>query len=228
MEYALVLRTCDANLQSYNGFQWPESGPVECPDYQPTSECGYGLHGLLWGEGDGSLLNWDQSAKWLVVRVAVDAELIDLEGKVKFRRGEVVHCGDRLSATGYLIERLTRAASVVGAIMTAGDAGTATAGYVGTATAGDAGTATAGYAGTATAGDRGTATAGDRGTATAGDRGTATAGDAGVLQLSFYDSAAGRRRIVTLYVGEDGILPNQSYCLGESGKPQLNTVPLPE
>ena len=180
MEYALVLRTCDANLQSYNGFQWPESGPVECPDYQPTSECGYGLHGLLWGEGDGSLLNWDQSAKWLVVRVAVDAELIDLEGKVKFRRGEVVHCGDRLSATGYLIERLTRAASVVGAIMTAGDAGTATAGY------------------------------------------------AGVLQLSFYDSAAGRRRIVTLYVGEDGILPNQSYCLGESGKPQLNTVPLPE
>ena len=29
---ALVLRTCDKNLQSRGGFQWPESGRVEAPD----------------------------------------------------------------------------------------------------------------------------------------------------------------------------------------------------
>ena len=210
-ERVLVLRTCDANLKSHRGFQWPESGPVACPDWKNTAECGNGLHGLLWGEGNGQLLNWDEEAKWLVVSVlASEVVKIDSE-KVKFPRGEVVFCGDRLGATAYLVERLTKSASVVGALITAGDRGTATAG--------DGGTATAGDWGTATAGDGGTATAGDRGTATAGNGGTATAGDRGTLQLSFYDNAACRKRIVTLYVGENGIEKNVKYKLNEKNEP---------
>jgi hypothetical protein len=189
----LVLRTCDANMCGYAGFKWPEKGPVEAPTKwwgkgEPPDdlrlgwikgiECGGGLHGLLWGEGAGDYLNWDTSAKWLVVEVD-PADIEESMGKVRFRFGNVVHCGDRLSATEYVRINGGAGRAISGGTATAGDSGTATAGYRGTATAGYRGTATAGDRGTATAGDRGTATAGYRGTATAGDRGTATAGDSG-------------------------------------------------
>ena len=134
----LVLRTCNADLTSYGGFKWPESGNVECPDWKPTKECGNGLHGWLWGEGEGSLANWGADAKWLVVRIAKDT-VIDLGGKVKFPAGEVIYCGDRNGATEFLAANGGDGRAIIG--------GTATAGYRGTATAGDGGTATAGYGG---------------------------------------------------------------------------------
>ncbi len=34
MAKVLVLRTCDKNLKSHNGFQWPESGEVSTPDWR--------------------------------------------------------------------------------------------------------------------------------------------------------------------------------------------------
>jgi hypothetical protein len=216
----LVLRTCkrkpDGRLTAHGGFVWPESGPVASPDWNPEPICGYGLHGLLWGKGDGGLLNWDESAAWLVV--AVDAaSIVDLGGKVKFPRGEVIFCGDRGTATDYLAANLPTDAdptSIVGATITA-------SGYKGTATAsGYSGTATAsGYRGTATAsGDSGTATAsGDGGTATAsGYSGTATAGRNGVIVLAWHDGV--RKRLVVGYVGEDGIEPGRAYQLDDSGK----------
>src|SRR4030067_272806 len=200
-ETVLILRTCNADMTSHRGFIWPEAGPVEDPDWKQTPNCGYGLHGLLFGEGNGSLLNWRADARWLVVEVDATS-VVNIGGKVKFPRGVVVHCGDRQSATSYLAAR-THGRAIVGGTATAGYGGTATAGDGGTATArdrgpatahgaaspregaggaatgGSGGPATAGYGGPATAGDRGTATAGDRGTATAGDRGTATAGYGG-------------------------------------------------
>ena len=133
--HALVLRTCAPNLTSYNGFQWPEFGAVEAPDWNPRVECGHGLHGLLWGIGDGSLLNWDADARWLVVDVLA-ADVVEIGAKVKFPRCEVVFCGARDAAVAMLIAH--------GADPTRVIAGTATAGYAGTATAGARGTATAG------------------------------------------------------------------------------------
>src|SRR6188768_2383636 len=94
----LILRTCAADMTAYNGFKWPESGHVAAPDWSPRAECGYGLHGLLWGEGDGSHLCWEEGARWLVVRVAADS-IVDLDGKVKFPEGEVVYCGTQYEAT---------------------------------------------------------------------------------------------------------------------------------
>src|SRR5690606_1816815 len=177
---ALMLRTCAEDMTAHGGFLWPVEGYVACPDWSPKPCCGYGLHGLLWGEGDGSLLSWDPDARWLVCEV--DArQIVELSGKVKVPCAWVLYCGDRLGATSYLAER-ARGGAAVGRAATAGDRGTATAGDGGTATAGDGGTATAGYGGTATAGDHGTATAGDHGTATAGDGGTATAGDGGTAR----------------------------------------------
>ena len=180
---AYMLRTCSADMTSHGGFIWPESGPVDCHDWKKNQECGNGLHGLLWGEGNGGLLDWSPDAKWLVVKI--DArEIVDLNGKIKVPRGEVVYCGDRLSATDE-ITRLGAGGAVVG----------------GTATAGDRGTATAGY--------KGTATAGDWGTATAGDWGTATAGDEGEIRIRWWD---GRRyRLAVGYTGEDGIKANTPY-----------------
>jgi hypothetical protein len=229
----LVLRTCNAELKAqHNDFQWPESGSVEAPDFSPEPVCGYGLHGLLWGEGDGSLLNWDDSAKWLVVAVPADS-IVSLDGgeKVKFPRGEVVYCGNREGATQLI--HAEHAGPIVGLTLqsnaqrntvctgyrgtaTAGNYGTATAGYRGTATAGNYGTATAGYRGTATAGNYGTATAGYRGTATAGYRGTATAGYRGTATAGNYGTAtAGEGGTAT--AGEGGTATAGNYGTATAG-----------
>lgn len=86
-----MLRTCDARRQAYYGFQWPESGLVICPDWKKTAACGNGLHGLLHGDGDNSLLNWNEDATWLVV--AIDrSEFVEIERKVKVPRGVVETC----------------------------------------------------------------------------------------------------------------------------------------
>jgi hypothetical protein len=81
----LVLRTCDKDLRAYGGFQWPAAGPVEAPDWEPTPQCGHGLHGYPWGEGDGECLSSAEDAKWLVVEVE-EATLVRLDGdgKAKF------------------------------------------------------------------------------------------------------------------------------------------------
>jgi hypothetical protein len=226
----LILRTCNADMQSYNGFQWPRSGPVTAPDWEPKEECGHGLHGFLRGEGDSGLADWNTESLWVVAEVET---FVDLGGKVKFPTAEVIFVGSRLDATALVKARYPDAAviganvtvekgrvAVVGSYgtATAGHRGTATAGSYGTATAGSYGTATAGDGGTATAGDGGTATAGDYGTATAGYRGTATAGNGGMLQIYYCDRKNNRRRLAVAYVGEEGILPTVKYCLDDSAK----------
>ena len=189
----LILRTCNADMQSYNGFQWPRSGPVTAPDWNPKEECGHGLHGFLRGEGESGLADWRSGALWIVAEVET---FVDLGGKVKFPTAEVIFVGSRLDATALVKARYPDAA-VIGANVTVengraavvGARGTATAGNGGTATAGERGTATAGHDGTATAGHDGTATAGHGGTATAGDYGTATAGDGGTATAGYHGTA---------------------------------------
>lgn len=136
MDKVLVLRTCSADMTSHDGFIWPAAGPVEVPDWNPEPVCGGGLHGLLWGEGDGQRLSWDADARWLVVEVD-PADVVDLGGKVKFPRGAVVCCGDRQEATQYIYTH--------GGIGRAVTGGTATAGNDGTATAGDRGVLVIGW-----------------------------------------------------------------------------------
>jgi hypothetical protein len=164
---------------------------VVAPDWDAKPECGHGLHGFLDGEGNGSLAYWDYDAVWIVAEIE---EYVDIGGKVKFPRCNVVFSGSRIDATDY-IGKLCPGRAVIGC--------TATAGYGGTATAGDGGTATAGIGGTATAGEYGTATAGEYGTATAGDRGE--------IRIRYHDGA--RYRLCVGYVGEDGIEPNIAYVV---------------
>ena len=189
----LALRTCATNGAAHGGFLWPlvVGAEVTAPDWSSTATCGYGLHGLLRGVGDGSLLDWSADAKWLVVAVAA-SECVDLGGKVKFPRCRIVHVGDRFTASALLREHYPDAAIT-------------------------AGTAMAGYGGTATAGYLGTATAGNRGIATAGYGGTATAGDLGTVIVKLWDDEATRYRLIVGYVGEGGIEANVAYRV-EGGK----------
>ena len=196
----LLLRTCTAEMRGTNSksqhFTWPKSGHVACPDWRPKPCCGGGLHGLLWGEGRADLLLWEDSAVWIVFEADADKVVEITEdggGKCKVPECDVVCCGTRHEATSYLMARAP-GRRVHGALITAG------------------------YSGTATAGDSGTATAGDSGTATAGNRGTATAGDSGIVQVKWWDEKANRYRIVTGYVGEDGIEKGKKYRAYETGK----------
>ena len=90
--HSLVLRACNEDMSSTKGFIWPTSGLVECSDWNPVSKCGNGLHGWLYGHGDGSVSEyWSVSDRWLVVAVETKS-IVELEGKVKFPKGEVVFC----------------------------------------------------------------------------------------------------------------------------------------
>ena len=132
--YVYGIRTANADMTSYGGFRWPESGPVEAPDWRDDDTCGGGLHFLLPGQNSPGTWYDDEGAKWLVLRVkrgdyrTGDGELA---GKAKCRRCKVVYCGDMPGAMRFLAER-----------------GVPGPWYRGTATAGDCGTATAGDRGT--------------------------------------------------------------------------------
>jgi len=191
MSRSLVLRLCRADMTSYGGFTWPSQGHVEAPDWEPTGECGKGLHGWLDAQGDYSCSSFhEDDAKYLVLEVETK-NIINLDGKCKFPSAEVLFTGGMVEALTF-IEKLRpelKSKPLLFATRTAGKYGTATAGYKGTAIAGDFGTATAGKDGTATAGDRGTATVGEDGTATAGYNGTATAGERGNATVGYIGTA---------------------------------------
>jgi hypothetical protein len=236
----LIMRTVNADGSSKNGFVYPlEIGAVvTAPDWNPKPECGGGLHGFPNGEGDGSLANWSENSRWLIIEADLK-EVVCFDAKCKFRTGIIRHIGTIDTATKFLVKHgcngaiIGNVVSVVKfGVATAGYKGTATAGYNGTATAGDWGTATAGYEGTATAGDWGTATAGNWGTATAGykgtatagnwgtaiagDWGTATAGDEGTVIIKWFRN--NRFRYAIGYIGEDGLEPNVPYKLDNDHK----------
>ncbi len=234
-----VLRVVKPDMTSRAHFRYPESGLVECPDWEDNDNCGNGLHGWLWGAGDlSSCEYWNVTgAKWLVIEVDV-SDLRhgsgELRGKCKFRCGSVVFCGARDEAVRFIAERAPSGTPILfntatagyrgtatageGGTATAGWGGTATAGWGGTATAGEGGTATAGEGGTATAGNYGTATAGEGGTATAGDRGTATAGGGGCIALLAWNSKLGRYKRVVGEIGEGDLKPRTPYILDADGK----------
>ena len=207
-ETVFVLKSVNADLTAYNNFQWKESGIVTCEDWNPEPKCGNGLHGFLWGEGDGNLANWNKDAKWLVLEVENDS-IVELVGKVKFPSCNVVFCGTRKDATDFIIQNGAKG-SVIGSYVTSGD--------FGTSTSGDNGTSTSGNWGTSTSGDVGTSTSGDKGTSTSGHYGTSTSGDKGTLIIKYWDKINKRSKVATAYVGEDGIEPNVPYKLDENNK----------
>jgi hypothetical protein len=185
----LILRTCPHTMTSYDGsFRWPESGPVEDPDWDPKPKCGGGLHGLLWGEGPAAALFTDTlsrpdvtSYKWIVFR-ALASEVVVFDGICKARRGTVEYCGDKDGAIQYLLEHGAEGRAVVFRYLIASDHEKSTVGDYGTAISGEHGTAKAGNFGTAIAGDHGTALSGYHGHSITGDFGMSIADKYGIAR----------------------------------------------
>ena len=212
----LVLRSADANRQSRDGFQYPETGSVQAPDFDPDPDrsCGGGLHGLPWGQGDLYLTYPDNPSNiWQVIEVDPADFAITGPDKARFRGGNVILSTPDPHKAAALLASHNPPDPVPFHTATAGNYGTAAAGHGGTAAAGYYGTATTGNDGTAAAGNGGTAAAGHGGTATAGNDGTATAGHGGTLRVTWYDSEVNRYRTGVAYPGENGILPDTPYHL---------------
>jgi hypothetical protein len=193
------LRTTDKNGKAHGGFQWPMrvGAIVEAPDWDAKPECGHGLHGLKDGLGNASHLFSASDAVWWIVK-ADDA--VDLGGKHKFPRCEVVALGDHATVTAALYA--LRPGPIHYLTLTGGDYATLTGGYRATLTGGDGATLTGGDYATLTGGDYATLTGGYRATLTGGYRAT----------LIFLRWTNGHRRVLTAYVGEGEIEPGKAYC----------------
>ena len=225
---SLVLRSNKPDLKSYNDFQWPESGPVVCPDWNEKANCGNGLHGWLWATGDYSLKEKHPQAKWLVVEVESDS-VIDLGGKVKFQQGNVIFCGTFRQAYDLAMKWFWSIQAKVNTTTATKEKEHASAsGYSGHASAsGHSGHASAsGYSGHASAsGYSGHASAsGDYGHASASGRygaacvlsnkGKVSCGELGSIILTYWDGS--RFRHVVGYEGENGIKSGKIYRLNDN------------
>ncbi len=197
-DHVLVVRTCKADMTAYGGFRWPESGEVIAPDWSPEVRCGSGLHGWLWGVGNYSARIGEHDRKWLVVEVREEG-IVDLDGKVKFEKGNVIFCGPWIGAFELAREHMPRPASPESSA--AGNSGHASA-------TGNSGHASAtGYSGHASA-------TGDYGIGCAlGNDSRVRAGENGAVIATYWCEEAERRRVVVGYVGEDGIKADTWYVV---------------
>ena len=199
----LVLRNCNPDGSSYNGYVWnTEIGAVNtCPDWIDNHECGNGLHGWLDGSGDTSVSNYNFSTLWLVLEVE-NFNLLD--GKVKFQSCVVVFKGSKSECAKYLYDAGIRGAIIglTGDYPEGGDysalisegSRTQTAGHYSTQTAGSDSTQTAGHYSTQTAGYKSTQTAVSNSTQTAGYGSTQKAGDDSTQTAGWYSTQKARYR----------------------------------
>ncbi len=102
---SLVLRVCNPDFTSRNEFVWPSNvGDIaEAKDWISNNECGNGLHGWLYGQGDHSCTSyWEHAdAKWLVLEVESDS-VVMLEGKCKFPKATVRFVGSKYEAASFI------------------------------------------------------------------------------------------------------------------------------
>ena len=145
----LVLRNCKADGTSYGGFKWPQSGYIECPDWQDTDQCGNGLHGLPWGVGSVEYF-YNEPAVWIVFKTKTTPGSYrhgsgSFTNKCKSKGATVVHYGSKQEALDLIAAHSPQGLAMVYSTQTAGGGSTQTAGDYSTQTAGDYSTQKAGY-----------------------------------------------------------------------------------
>ena len=101
MKYEYIIRTVENDYTSYNNFQWPKSGQVKAKDWQPTLECGNGLHGLRIGQQSPGV--WYGDGIVLLLQVPAST-IIDLEdnSNCKFPECKIVMSGNMNEISNYL------------------------------------------------------------------------------------------------------------------------------
>lgn len=142
----LILRSCNKDFTSYNKFKYPESGWVEAPNWNPdpTIDCGQGLHGLLWGEGNGDLISVDNTLGQVIEVDESDVVLSSGGGKVRFRGGIVTTFPTVFEAAKYIYEHGGADKAISFMQLTGGYGSTLTGGDRSTLTGGDGSTLTGG------------------------------------------------------------------------------------
>jgi len=206
----LVLRTCNADGTAHGGWKWPDSGPVEAPDWNGKPTCGGGLHGLPWGDGDWSLLSKANDAKWQAVEVdSGPANYIAFGQKCKFRRGTVLFSGDAATAITRVLcakEAFEYAKSLSASNVASGDSSRA-------ASSGDSSRAASSGDSSKAASSGNSSTAEQQGragiAAALGADVSVKAGEDGLLMASWWDGK--RYRGVVGHVGEGGIKADVWY-----------------
>ena len=239
----LCLRTCPPDMVARGKidgvtweFQWPRSGPVACSDWDPTPTCGHGLHGLLWGDGDWSLLKDEPDTVWMVVAVdSADIVKID-EHKVKFSKGEVVFAGAKGEALACVLcssEAMTEAQRAArewgekcGNLSTAASSGdyskaASSGNYSTAASSGHSSKAASSgdYSTAASSGHSSTAaSSGHSGIAASiGNNGMAKAGPLGLVIVTYWVEADKRYDACVGKVGVNGVKPDVWYRV-QNGK----------
>ena len=145
MSARYLMKSVPSTMRAHGGFEWPCAAGVRvaAPDWDSTPRCGGGLHGALNGAGSGWLFCWDTDAVWIVAAIPDDAEVVDLDGKVKVSHCDTVVVGTREDATRWLVER--GFPGVIGATLAGGIGSTLTGGDRSTLTGGIGSTLTGGY-----------------------------------------------------------------------------------
>ena len=205
MSKVLCLRVNAADMSSFwrPSFVWPSEGEVVAPDWDPKPVCGYGLHGLVWGQGDIGLFGSRANPKWIVFEAELE-EGVNLGDKYKFPRGRVVHVSDEVSsAANYMYHHGGRECGRAIPFVTL------TGGYRATLTGGYRATLTGGNGATLTGGNRATLTGGDWATLTGGDRATLTGGNGAVFICRHH--TADKIVLTTAVVGQEDIKPGVAY-----------------
>ena len=175
----LLVKCVNKDMTSYNGFTWPQSGPVKPNNWSRNPDCeSGGLFGWPWGLHIGGGKNPRSDMTWIVFS-ANPKNVINLGDKAKVVPGDdgelpdVVFCGQQADAMYYTSAgRIAWIEMNAGSASATGESGSASAtGYSGSASA-------TGWSGSASAtGNSGSASAsGTRGSASAtGDSGSASA-----------------------------------------------------
>ena len=166
LEYVIGIRSVKAGgeLESDRNFVWPiaPGSVVECPDWDPNTNCANGLHFLLPGQNNPGV--WYDDLR-LVLKIA-RRDMVVQGGKAKCKKCIVLFAGTHEETCAWLNKwhpgpwyRSTQ-----------------TGGYRSTQTGGYGSTQTGGYRSTQTGGDGSTQTGGDGSTQTGGYRSTQTGG----------------------------------------------------
>ena len=174
----MILRTCNYDFTSAHDrtFQWPNTiGAEVIPNqWDPSPECGNGLHGFQYGEGDSSLADWSDSAQWIVFAGDIIVKIDDQ--KVKTNKATILHIGQGDNA----FDRMTDCHNFMRKHNMLGNRA---------------------FYSTNTGGDNSTNTGWDNSTNTGGYSSTFSTGDLSSFTGNWYDGTRNRRK--TFYSGED-------------------------
>lgn len=228
----IVIKSVSEDMHSWCNcnFVWPSKigSVVTAPDWNSEPKRGHGLHGLRPGDNDPGV--WMYRGNYLALEVN-ENEIVPLDGNCKFPKCVVSYVTDnRLSLHQWLnlnkhfgpwfygctiVENEQTAFTGSYGQSISGSGGKSASGKHGTSVSGDKGISLSKMCGNSISGKEGISVSGPYGTSTSGMCGLAAAGNRGTICIAYCKTSSSKRasRILTGYVGENGIKPDTLYAV---------------